>query len=453
MTNTSIPEPTPLRVVCVNPANPAEPCPICGGMGMIKYAVPVDDPRFGKMFRCPNHPVEADTERQERLRRLSNLNAFNEKQFENFEVNPNYSPQERDSLLRAFDAARTFAAQPEGWLLLEGGYGCGKTHLAAAVGHLRLKHGDFVLFVTTPDLLDYLRHAYDPRAEATFDETFDRVRNATLLILDDLGVENPSPWAQEKLFQLLNHRYSHKKPTIITTNVSINDLDARLSSRLLDTQIVHHVRITAPDYRTFRSNEDRLLANLSNYTDMSFTNFDVSTRLTAPESQHLQRLQQACISYAADPRGWFVLTGDDVDGKMQHGNGKTHLAAAIALKRRDSGDTVIFATAADMMDYLRESYSATSMSSRFERRFQTLRDVKLLVVDDLNTRQASEWVREKIFQILDYRYVRRLPTVITLKSLGEIESRLTSRLLDERCCVMFKVAAPTYAIRMKRNAR
>lgn len=422
-------------------------------MGVIKYAVPVEDPRFGKLFRCPNYPVEADTERQERLRRLSNLAAFEDKQFENFEVNPNYPPPERDSLMRAFDAARAFATQPEGWLLLEGGYGCGKTHLAAAVGHHRLKQGDFVLFVTTPDLLDYLRQAYDPRAEATFDETFDRVRNATLLILDDLGVENPSPWAQEKLFQLLNHRYSHKRPTIITTNVNINDLDARLRSRLLDTQIVHHAKISAPDYRTFRSNEDRLLANLSNYTEMSFAHFDATLRLTSAESQHLQRLQQACMSYAADPHGWFVLTGDDAEGKTQHGNGKTHLAAAVALKRRDAGDSVVFATAADMMDYLRESYSATSMSNRFERRFQMLRDVKLLVVDDLATRQASEWAREKIFQILDYRYVRRLPTVITLKNMGEIESRLTSRLLDERCCVMFKVVAPTYAIRMKRNAK
>ena len=46
---------------------------------------------------------------------------------------------------------------------LEGAYGCGKTHLAAAVGNYRLEKGDQVLFITMPDLLDHLRASF--RAE------------------------------------------------------------------------------------------------------------------------------------------------------------------------------------------------------------------------------------------------------------------------------------------------
>ena len=152
---------------------------ICGGLGMVRYDVPVGDPRWGKMFRCPNFPVERDTERQSRLRELSNLGALSDKRFEDFLVNlPGYTPAERDSLSHALDRAQEFADNPAGkWLLLEGTYGSGKTHLAAAIGNARLTHGEFVLFVTTPDLLDHLRVSYTDDAEAGYDETFERIRS------------------------------------------------------------------------------------------------------------------------------------------------------------------------------------------------------------------------------------------------------------------------------------
>jgi len=170
-------------------------------MGVIRYDVPVGDPRFGKLFRCPNHRLEMDADRQERLRRLSNLDAFSEKGFDNFVIDPQaLKPAEAQSLEFALTMCARFAEQPEGWLLLEGTYGCGKTHLAAAVGNARLAKGEIVLFITTPDLLDHLRSTFGPSSETGYDETFDRIRNAPLLILDDLGAENASEWAQEKLF-------------------------------------------------------------------------------------------------------------------------------------------------------------------------------------------------------------------------------------------------------------
>ena len=79
-------------------------CHICGGeslcenLGVIRYDVPVGDPRFGKLFRCPNNPIEADTERHERLRRISNLDAYADKNFYNFTVDqPALKQAERQS--------------------------------------------------------------------------------------------------------------------------------------------------------------------------------------------------------------------------------------------------------------------------------------------------------------------------------------------------------------------
>jgi DNA replication protein DnaC len=60
------------------------------------------------------------------------------------------------------------------------------------------------------------------------------VKSAALLVLDDLGTESATAWAREKLYQLFNHRYNARLPTVITTAVPIEQLDPRLASRMLD---------------------------------------------------------------------------------------------------------------------------------------------------------------------------------------------------------------------------
>src|SRR5690606_4211106 len=77
---------------------------ICGGLGMVRYDVPVGGQRCGKMLRGPNFPVERDTERQTRLRELSNLGALSDKHFEDFITDaPAYTPAEQQSLRLALN--------------------------------------------------------------------------------------------------------------------------------------------------------------------------------------------------------------------------------------------------------------------------------------------------------------------------------------------------------------
>ncbi len=129
------------------------------------------------------------------------------------------------NLHRAFDTCVAYAQDPEGWLLLTGAYGCGKTHLAAAIANFRVAEGYTAVFMTVPDLLDHLRAAFSPNSETAYDELFEQLRNTPLLILDDLGAQSSTPWAQEKLFQLINHRYNAQLPTVITTNQRLDELD------------------------------------------------------------------------------------------------------------------------------------------------------------------------------------------------------------------------------------
>ncbi|HEX5571359.1 MAG TPA: hypothetical protein VFX31_08235, partial [Ktedonobacterales bacterium] len=66
----------------------------------------------------------------------------------------------------------------------------------------------------------------------------------------DLGAENATAWATEKLFQIINYRYNYRMPTVITTNHRLlSHMDERIRSRLSDRSFVRQVAIESTDYR------------------------------------------------------------------------------------------------------------------------------------------------------------------------------------------------------------
>ena len=136
----------------------------------------------------------------------------------------------------AFNAALNYAKAPEGWLVLMGDEFCGKTHLAAAVANNLLERNESVLFVTVPELLDHLRSTFAPDSTLDYDDLFETVKTVPFLILDDLGAHSSTPWARDKLFQIINHRYNSMLPLIVTMRADLTNtaLDPRLAARLGD---------------------------------------------------------------------------------------------------------------------------------------------------------------------------------------------------------------------------
>ena len=171
--------------------------------------------------------------------------------FDNFDwKRVNLLPEQRQNLEQAYRLALDFAKSPEGWLVLIGVTGCGKTHLAAAIANYRLQAGKPVKFEVVPDLLDHLRFTFSPESQVSYDQLFEEVKNAPLLILDDFGEQSTTPWAQEKLYQIINYRYNARLATVITTRCSLDEIESPVSSRLADPKISLIWNITAPDYRT-----------------------------------------------------------------------------------------------------------------------------------------------------------------------------------------------------------
>jgi DNA replication protein DnaC len=223
-------------------------CPLCKGSGWLRLDSPVGDQNFGKLVPCECTMAVKDRKAFDELKKNSNLELFRDLTFDTF--NPRV-PKTRD----AFEIARQYAKDPSDWLLFMGNYGSGKTHLAAAIANEALSRHIRLYFAVVPDLLDYLRATFDPSSEDTYDQRFDMIRNVPLLILDDLGTENAKPWAREKLFQIINHRYNAKLPTVITTNSDLDSLDGRIHSRVCDQQLCRIFVLQADDYRMFSPDE------------------------------------------------------------------------------------------------------------------------------------------------------------------------------------------------------
>ena len=416
-------------------------CPICGGTGWITQNVPVEHPNFGKAFRCSCQLPELESHQLERLRRLSNMHHLERMTFDTFlPEGHGLNEKQRTSLRLAYERACAFARKPQGWLLLRGSYGCGKTHLAAAIANECLSHGRPVLFVNVSDLLDHLRATFGPTSEVSFDQRFEEIRNAPVLILDDLGTQNATPWAQEKLYQIFNHRYNAQLPTVITTNQDLEEIDPRLRSRLLDVGFVEQVKILASDFRGMGVDQSplELSSFLRFYEDKTFHSFKLRMGdLDDEEIANLKRAIELAQDFARDPHDWLVFIGT-------YGSGKTHLAAAIANELTIKGYPVAFVVVPDLLDHLKAAYDPQT-HFRYDKRFDEVRTVRILVLDDLGTENATSWAREKLYQILNHRYVARLPTVITTAWLiEELDSKIAARILDPTRCTTFAILAPSY---------
>jgi DNA replication protein DnaC len=441
----------PERPLNVN--NGGQPdCPKCGGLGFIVPDVGPEHPQFGRAIECSCRLEDKDRIRYDRLFRISELGPLVDSTFDNFLTEAVGLPDTKQLRLKlVFEAVLSYAQDPQGWLVLKGGYGCGKTHLAAAIANYRMAQGHSVLFVIAPDLLDHLRAAFSPASPVSFDERFTQIRNVPLLILDDLGTQSNSEWAQEKLYQIFNHRYNAKLATVITTNQEIEAIEGRIRSRLVDHRLVRIITITAPDFRRAGFNETQPdLSTLDLHGEQTFSSFDLRDReLPKTEAENLRRAFEAAKAFAENPTEWLIFNS------IAHGNGKTHLAAAIANRVARKGEVVLFISVPDLLDHLRGTFSPSSVI-RYDRRFSEIKTSPVLVLDDLGTESATPWAREKLYQLLNHRYISRLPTVITSATpIKKLDPRLESRMMDESRSTFFVLKAPSYRgkIRTRRSPR
>lgn len=115
-----------------------------------------------------------------------------------------------------------------GSLYINGAPRTGKTYLAAAIAASVIKSGGMVRMVSTTELFEQLRATFDSHEE-TEAGVMGRLKKADLLILDDLGTETAKPYVLERIYELIDARICDEKPLVITSNLKLGELAARLA--------------------------------------------------------------------------------------------------------------------------------------------------------------------------------------------------------------------------------
>src|SRR3990172_3495623 len=198
------------------------------------------------------------------------------------------------------------------------------------------------------EALGHLRAAFAPHSDVGYDELFEHVRSVPLLVLDDLGVHSTTPWAQEKLFQVLNQRLLVRLPTVLVCAVPFESLEDRFRTRLTDQTLVAAC-VLEGGQSALPSAFGGL--DLEHLRQMRFDTFDArGLGLTPEERDNLHRVVRMAKDYAERPEGWLVLRGTN-------GCGKTHLAVAIAHAFMARGEAAVFAFVPDLFDHLRSAFN------------------------------------------------------------------------------------------------
>jgi DNA replication protein DnaC len=243
----------------VEDAAPAETvCARCGGARFVRRDVAYGDPDFGKPLRCPAcvaegrllSPEQLEAAELERITAAAGLTAPQRaKTFETF--------ARAEGTGMALSAARDFAAAPDGWLVIRGVPGSGKTHLGLAIANAAIAERREVRWWFAPELVEEARRLRGGNADVEPAEYFELkrgLREAGLLVLDDFGGINPSDFAiRDFLAPILDARYRERKATVFTLVAALEDIRARISDaigrRMQDPEVCQLVFNAAPQWK------------------------------------------------------------------------------------------------------------------------------------------------------------------------------------------------------------
>ncbi|PRS67551.1 ATP-binding protein IstB [Bacillus sp. NMTD17] len=224
----------------------------CDGSGLIWIIDHEENKEF--MEECPCKEVK---KLSNRLMSARLPEEFKDTSLNSFDINIYDKPESKERAANAKRVAKNYVLKFEKMRELGKGLyffskekGSGKTRLAASILHAITKTHDTVYdketkkykplkitYSSTADLIGEIKSTFDSESKVKSTDIMDAVKTADLVVLDDIGVENVTKFVEETFTRILDYRLQYKKPTIITSNLSIEDLDTiyksgRVSSRV-----------------------------------------------------------------------------------------------------------------------------------------------------------------------------------------------------------------------------
>jgi len=221
---------TPLSSQTSQPSEPrpqAYRCNECKDMGWV-YEVGANGQPTGKVVRCSCQFGKDQERRREWLLRVDGLTP-NERRLR-------FGNLVRITNEQAIAQVENATTMRRGIVTLTGVPGCGKSALLMCAVNEAREANVPAVYTTVTDLLDYLRAAYAPGADVSFDSRWDLLVGCEVLALDELDEFNSTPWAMERFLRLIDERWRNmdRRLTLCATNNRINSLPEKVSSRLRD---------------------------------------------------------------------------------------------------------------------------------------------------------------------------------------------------------------------------
>jgi DNA replication protein DnaC len=226
-------------------AAPSAALPACEHCGRALEAYTADLPfGLGRRTWFNECPCAAERRRvQEQERRLHHHATTVRRLLHDSGIGPRHREASFDTFIATpasrpvVDICRRFvAAFPEDGkgLTLSGPPGTGKTHLVVAITRALVGRAVPAVIVNVPQLLMTMRASFRDERGDRFDALLELMTGCDHLVLDDLGRERLTEWAQETLYLIVNARYENRRATTITTNLDLDALRRRLGEAVLD---------------------------------------------------------------------------------------------------------------------------------------------------------------------------------------------------------------------------
>ena len=196
-------------------------CEKCGGTGWII----VERANISGAEPCGCR-AQGRTERLEERAQIPPL--YKDTSFENFVVpgpeNPIARRQLTSILLAVKQYVREFPTKDHIGLLLIGGTGTGKTHLAVAALRQIMSKGFQGLFCNYQTLLNSIKRGYDAASNSSDQEAYITALKTEVLLLDDIGAHSITGWVEDTINSIVTYRCDNRKPLIATTNLPDGDV-------------------------------------------------------------------------------------------------------------------------------------------------------------------------------------------------------------------------------------
>ena len=176
--------------------------------------------------------------------------------------------------------------------------------------------------------------------------------------------------------------------------------------------------------------------------EQTFENFKIE--IDGQIDTGLQLCRDAATAFADTLDGWIVFHGS-------YGNGKSHLCAAAANRLHERRKACIFISMPDLTKSLKDLMDddfARSVNQTYGQRLSKYQAAPVLILDDIHAEKISDWSEGVLFEIVDYRYRNRLPTIFATNldplDKGEFDPRIISRWSDAELSIIIANNAPDY---------